>query len=342
MNALIQSTKIAAVGILSIVILAWMTSTAFAHHGGVSAAFGPGTPVETSSPMTLKEGTFLLYERVEVVPFKKFSFAEPENVDRFTFTNTLIGYGIKDYLTLYVLFPFSVKEQDSLGKSSGIGDPEIFLHYGFKYGAREGFKGWYPFNEDDVAGKEYTQSDWKFGVHASMTIPAGDISNKDKSGNTFPMGMQPGFAVPSYNFTAIMSRMIMPHLTFNVDTAFRAFTLAPGTDGGKPGNEWRLNGAMTYEIFEGKGAFLSRVDLIGEANFLNLQKDLDSERIPDDATGGSILYLSPGLRLTFYDKASLGLLLKKATWKDLNNEDQQQGAEGLEKYRAVATLSLSF
>ncbi len=263
-------------------------------------------------------------------------------VDRFTFTNTLIGYGLRDYLTLYVLFPFGIKEQDTLGKSSGMGDPEIFLHYGFKYGAREGFKGWYPFNEDDVAGKEYTQADWKFGLHASMTIPFGDIGNKDNNGSTFPMGMQPGFAVPSYNFTAIMSKMITSHLTFNMDTAFRAFALAPGADGGKPGNEWRVNGALTYEVFEDKDTFLSRVDLVGEANFLNLQKDLDSERIQDDATGGSMLYLSPGLRLTLYDRASLGVLIKFPTVKNLNNEDQQQGAEGLEKYRAVATFSLSF
>jgi len=346
MKVLIQNTRIAAIGILSIVILTWMTSAALAHHGGVSAAFGPGTPVETSSPLTLKKGSFLLYEKVELVPFKKFAFAEPENVDRFTFSNTLIGYGIKDYLTLYVLFPYSIKEQDTLGRSSGLGDPEIFLHYGFKYGAREGFKGWYSFNEDDVAGKEYTQKDWKFGLHASMTVPFGKISNKDDNGATFPMGMQPGFAVPSYGFTAIVSKMIAPHWTFNMDTAFRTFSLAPGVDGGKPGNEWRVNGAMTYEIFENEdkdnGAFLSRVDLVGEANFLNLQKDLDSERIPNGATGGSMLYLSPGLRLTFYDRASLGLLFKKAIWKDLNNEDQQQGAEGLEKYRAVATFSLSY
>lgn len=54
MKVLIQKTKIAAAGILSVLILAWMTSTALAHHGGVSAAFGPGAPVETSSPQTLK------------------------------------------------------------------------------------------------------------------------------------------------------------------------------------------------------------------------------------------------------------------------------------------------
>lgn len=103
-----------------------------------------------------------------------------------------------------------------------------------------------------------------------------------------------------------------------------------------------MNGALTYEVFEDKDAFLSRADLIGEANFLNLQKDLDSERVPNDASGGRMLYLSPGLRLTFYDKASLGLLVKFPAIKNLNSEEKQQGAEGLEKYRAIATFSLSY
>ena len=326
----------------SILILMSMNSKALAHHGGVSAAFGPGAPVETSSPMTLKKGGFLIYEKVEVVPFKKFAFAEPENIDRYTFTNTLFGYGLRNDLSLYVSLPYAIKEQDTLGKSSGVGDPTIILQYGFKYGEREGFKGWYSFDEDDVAGKEYTQSDWKFGLQASMTIPAGNIHNKDNSGATFPMGLQTGFGVPTYNFTAIVSKLVVPHLTLSMDTQFLTFSFAPGPDSGKPGNEWRLNGALLYEIMENQGGFLSRMDIIGETNFLYLTEDLDENRAKILNTGGSILYLSPGLRLSFYDRASLGVLVKFPTVKNLNNEDQQQGAEGLEKYRAIATFSIGF
>ena len=32
-----------------------------AHHGGVSLPFGPGTPIETSSPLTLPEGGLVVY-----------------------------------------------------------------------------------------------------------------------------------------------------------------------------------------------------------------------------------------------------------------------------------------
>jgi hypothetical protein len=40
--------------------------------------------------------------------------------------------------------------------------------------------------------------------------------------------------------------------------------------------------------------------------------------------------------------ANLGLLVKFPVWKDLNEENQQQGAEGLEKYRVITTLSFYF
>jgi hypothetical protein len=40
--------------------------------------------------------------------------------------------------------------------------------------------------------------------------------------------------------------------------------------------------------------------------------------------------------------ANLGLAVKFPAWKNLNEKDDQQGAEGLEKYRAIVTLSFFF
>jgi len=62
------------------------------------------------------------------------------------------------------------------------------------------------------------------------------------------------------------------------------------------------------------------------------------------ASGGNILYLSPGVRFSFpsIQNANLGLLVKVPVWKDLNEQDQQQGSEGLEKYRLIVTLSFYF
>ncbi len=318
-------------------------SSVLAHHGGVSAAFGPGAPVETSSPMTLPKGKFLLYERIEVSPFKKFGDARDDGGnDKFTFTNTLFGYGINDALSAYVSLPYARKELIDDKTSQGFGDINLILHYGFKYGSRDGFKGWYSLDADDTAGEEYTIPEWKFGVSFSMTLPSGKIHNTDKNGDLLPVGSQTGFAVPAYNFTAMTSKMFAPHWTWNADVQFRTFAFNGGSGGGKPGNESRLNNAVMYEAVENPGGFLSRLDLILEANILDLRMDMDENRKQDTATGGTILYLSPGMRFTFYDNFSLGLLYKDVTWKDLNNESEQQGGEGLEEYRFIATVSAAF
>lgn len=314
-----------------------------AHHGGVSAAFGPGAPVETSSPLTLPKGDFLLYERIEISPFKKFNDARDEGGnDKFTFTNTLFGYGFTDAISGYVSLPYAKKELIDDETSQGFGDINLIVQYGFKYGSRDGYKGWYSFNADDTAGADYTLPEWKFGLSFSMTLPSGKIHSRDRNSDPLGVGSQTGFAVPSYNFTAIASKMLAPHWTWNSDVQFRTFSFNGGSGGGKPGNETRINNSIMYELLENQGGFLSRVDLIAEANFLDLRKDMDEDRIQDDASGGSMLYLSPGMRFTFADKVSLGLLYKEIVWKDLNNESEQQGGEGLEKYRFIATLSVSF
>lgn len=314
-----------------------------AHHGGVSAAFGPGAPVETSSPLTLPKGKFLFFERIEISPFKKFGDArDVGGNDKFTFTNTLFGYGINDAVSVYISLPYAKKELIDDKTSQGFGDINLMLQYGFKYGSRDGFKGWYALDADDIAGKGYTLPEWKFGLSFSMTLPSGNIHNKDKNGQVLDVGSQTGFAVPSYNFTGIASKLFAPHWTWSGDIQFRTFAFNGGVGGGKPGNEFRVNNAIIYEAIENQGGFLSRLDLIVEANFLDLRKDMDEARLQDDATGGSMLYLSPGIRFTFNDRVSLGLLYKEVVWKNLNNENQQQGGEGLEKYRFITTFSLAF
>ncbi len=42
----------------------------------------------------------------------------------------------------------------------------------------------------------------------------------------------------------------------------------------------------------------------------------------------------------YYTNMSLGLAVKKPVWAALNEEDQQQGAQGREAYRLIATCSV--
>ncbi len=335
--------------VLSICLLASIINlasvrSALAHHGSASAAFGPGAPVETTAPQTLPEGGFLVYERYEVAPYKKYDHAKVENggegnVEQFTFFNTMFGYGITNAVSAYVILPYAVKEQDNMGTSEGFGDLEVMLQFGFKYGERDGIKGWYKYGPEDTAGKDHTIDDWKFVLFASKSIPNGETANRDERGNKFNLGMQPGFAVSSYLFGGAVSKQIFPRTTVTMDTQFRTFEQSSED---KPGNEWRVNGAIGYEIIENPGATLSRLDILAEANFLHLGMDQDGVREKDRSTGGDILYLAPAVRITFVDKISVGLMVKIPAWTDLNNKAEQQGAEGLEEYRAIATVSYMF
>jgi len=325
------------ISILSSVLT--IDNSASAHHGGVSSAFGPGAPIETASPLALGKGRYLIYEKFEYVPFEHKEHAEPENIDTFTFFNTVFGYGVTDALSVYGILPFARKEQDSLGTSDGFGDLGLIVQYGFKLGERDGIRGLYHFGTEDSYGADYSSDDLKMSVIAGITVPTGATSNRDDDGNRFDMGMQPGFAAPSFTVGFAASKMVIPHVTLTGDTSVLTFT---ETNNGKPGNEVRFNVAGGYEIFEKPNGFLSRLDIIGESNFLHLTKDMNEESEKENDSGGSILYLSPGLRATFGKHVSVGALVKIPTWKDLNHESEQQGAEGLEDYRAIATCSVSF
>ena len=64
---------------LLIVVALLVPCTAMAHHGGVSLAFGPGSPVETASPLTLPDGGFVTGVRAEQAEWKQFDWNKPDN-----------------------------------------------------------------------------------------------------------------------------------------------------------------------------------------------------------------------------------------------------------------------
>ncbi len=311
----------------------------YAHHGGVSTAFGPGSPVETASPMTLGKRKFLLYERIEYVSFRERNSAEPENIDTFAFFNTLAGFGLTDALSLYMTLPIVIKEQDKLGRSSGFGDLEFVVQYGFKLGERDGIRGLYRNGPDDTEGAPYTTDDLKMSFTGSSSLPIGTTSNTDDLGNRFDVGFQPGFGAPSFSLGFSASQLVFPHFTLTADTSIRTFLKYKDK---KAGNEIRFNVAGGFEVYENRDQFLSRVDIITEANVLHLTKDRAENNKTNHESGGTILYLSPGFRMSLGQHMSVGTLIKFPVWQSLNNESSQQGSEGLENYRAVLTFTVSF
>lgn len=307
----------------------------WAHHGGVSLPFGPGTPIETGSPLTLPAGGLVLYTRAEQVEWRKFQFAQPNNRNSFTFMNAGVSYGITPYLTGSFSVPYNIKREDSAGSNKGIGDIRLSAILGFNYSNGNGFR--LNSTKESAISLEGVKKTF-FTLYSGFTLPTGEY--KEKLGGVIDPTMQPGFGSPSFTVGMNAGRGIFKSLSVVVDASMDYFTRR---DNFKFGNEYRFNLAGVQELYGKTQSFIAKIDGILELNLLHISRDEQGgDRLR--ATGGTILYVTPGLRFSFprFQNANLGIAVKIPTLKSLNEQAEQQGSEGLEKYRAIMTLSFYF
>ncbi|MFN3598674.1 MAG: transporter [Aquificaceae bacterium] len=327
----------------------------FAHHSAASLGSvgleGPGAPLESSSSATLPEGLWLLYLKLDHVRWKKYSFSDfPDQKDKYDFWIYGVGYGLKPWLSLYLFAPYYVKRgikttysNSYLYTNSGFADISLMAALGFKYD--RGFK-LIPRQQslDDLM-------DWHFTLYSGVSLPTGNPNEYDRARDPrgeFEPDMSTGFGKPSITigFTATKQLISLPRLTFILDTNFKKFfehtynyVEEDKRKKYKFGDEFRLNGALVYRLYEKVDRRL-RIDTILEANFQRNERDKE-DGVKQSASGGNILYGTGGARL-YYKNISLGMGLKVPLWKKLNEEREQQGGEGKEEYRLIFTLSTLF
>lgn len=184
--------------------------------------------------------------------------------------------------------------------------------------------------------------DWHFGVGVALTLPVGSTTAKSDPGAYFAPDMQTGFGAPSPTLSMAVMKQLASDLTWLAEASYQHFF--PHTyrfTRYRFGGETRLNTAAVYRVY-GAGRF--RLDLSGELNGLHLQRDRQrndaSAMEPLRASGGAILYAGGGVR-AYYGPFSAALGVKRAALTSLNEEADQQGSEGLERFRAAFTLSYS-
>ncbi len=308
-----------------------------AHHGvatlGAAGLEGPGAPIETSSSATLPKGGVLAYLKLDYVSFEKNTAERDDETDYNTFWLFGVGYGFTPYLSAYLFVPYSSKVvEDNSYNTSGFADLSLTGILGFKYD--EGFR-LVPENEslDDLG-------DWHFTVYGGLSLPTGDANVRDDEGNIDP-GMSLGFGKPSFFAGLTTTKAISDRLTFIAETSYVYFQEYGYSDGNRTqfGDEFRLNAALSYRLLTRAEAKF-RLDANLEANYLHLGRD-ETNGVGELATGGDILYAVPGLR-AYWKNMSVGVGVKVPTLTDLNEESDQQGAEGKEDYRAIFTLSAMF
>jgi hypothetical protein len=307
-----------------------------AHHGvaavGVAGPEGPGAALETTSPLPLPGGALLGLVKSEAVPYQRFAAADPENKRYALFSCAVVGYGIRPWLSAYVVQPVNVKAQDGAGTNAGAGDPGVMLTLGLKWD--EGLR-LVPEREslDDL-------EDWHLSTWAASTIPLASTTRTGRDAAPFAPDMQLGFGSPSVTGGVAIMKQSGPDLTWLADASHQRFFphTYPFTRY-QFGGETRVNGAAAVRVVARPGL---RVDVVPELNGLYLERDRERIAAGDlaavRASGGAVLYAGLGVRV-FLGRLSAAAGLRRAALKRLNEQPEQQGSEGLELLRATLSLS---
>jgi hypothetical protein len=307
----------------------------FAHHGvaslGVAGVEGPGAPLETSTSATLPRGSYLVYGKLDYARFEKYTPEVDDESDYNAFWMYSLGYGLRSYLSLYAFVPFYTKTvEDNSYNTSGFADMSLMGILGFKYDDGLGLT---PDNEslDDM-------EDWHFTVYGGASLPTGNADITDSDGNIDP-GMSLGFGRPSSQLGVTATKTAGTRFTLVGESSYIAFSEYEYADGSKVrfGDELRFNGAFVARLLMSAPSEV-RLDGSIEAGFLRLGRD-ELDGVGEAATGGDMLYATPGLRL-YFKTMSFAAGVKLPVWTKLNEEADQQGAEGKESYRAIFTLSV--
>jgi hypothetical protein len=326
------------------VALAVAALPASAHHGvaglGAASLDGPGAPVEQSSSATLPEGKLFTYLKVDYADWKTYSSATDDEADYSTFWMAGLGYGVTPWLSLYAFLPYHDKvDENDWFNTHGFADVAVNATLGFKYD--DGFR-LVPEREslDDL-------EDWHFTLYAGATLPTGNPNLRDRDGN-IDKGKSTGFGEPTFTLGATASKMLDERWTLNFDLSNlwfqeNTYDADPAHGGerftGQFGDEFRFNTALIYKAYTRPEARF-RLDALVELNYLYLGRD-EEDGVPERATGGDVLYVMPGAR-AYWDKLSFALGVKLPVVQDLNEADEQQGAEGKERYRVIFSVSALF
>jgi hypothetical protein len=310
---------------------------AAAHHGvaslGVAGLEGPGAPLETSNSATLPAGQALAYLKLDYADFETITSERDDESSANAFWMYGLGYGATSYLTAFIFLPYTAKmTEDNSFNTAGFADISLQAVLGFKLD--DGLHLIPPGESlDDLA-------DWHFSLYGGLSLPTGDPNIEDAGGAIDP-GMSLGFGHPSFNIGGSGTRMLSGRTTLCFDTAVTRFLEYEYADGSRLrfGSEVRASSALAIRLVtREKPAF--RLDAAVEASYLGLGRD-ELAGAGESATGGRMLYLLPGARL-YRGPTSFALGVKVPAWTALNEEEEQQGAEGTEDFRLISAFSCLF
>lgn len=300
----------------------------------VSANHGPGTSgggSSTASGETLKANTWDLSLRLDYTDFEHISRAEAEQraiqsdefdaISSSVIISASLAYGISDDFQIggqwgyYWGDNFINASADGLGGAeSATTDPNglIDLWLTGKYRLMKGGPG-------------------NLSLIGGIKFPVGKDDVRLSDGALLEPSSQPGSGAFDFQVGAAYSRFLTSKLTID---ASAIYTFRTEHDGFKVGDRLDLGVAWAYRITEDIKEF-PNISVFGEVLGVILQKDEDHGDLNPNS-GGSTMYLSPGVRVRFNPNVALTIAPAFPVLQDLDGDQIKTD------FKVAMTLSLSF
>ncbi|HEV8292709.1 MAG TPA: transporter [Tepidisphaeraceae bacterium] len=168
-------------------------------------------------------------------------------------------------------------------------------------------------------------------VIGGVKFPTGRDDVKLSNGNKLEPSSQPGSGSYDFQLGLAYSRFLTSQLTID---ASAVYTFRTEHDGFEVGDRFDFGTALAYRLTESIKKF-PQCSVFGELTGVWLGKDDSDDEGPNPNSGGSTLYLTPGLRIRFNPQWSLTTAISVPVMQDLNGEQIET------TYKATLALSWS-
>jgi len=311
-GGMLKRSGLALVGFL----ILFITSNASAHHPTGGAGLGKTGPLRTISASPLEPGMWALALQTEYIDLDAYSDDElmdiaesgsdVHSIDSIHHTIFSMGYGLTSDLTVSLKVPYDVlnnireshsDEPDEVhvhGDSEGIGDLTVFGQYRFM---------------------KLKDPDVESSLVLGLRMPTGRQSERDIEDERFEAEFQPGSGawVP---IAGIAATKRFKALSVDADVLYTFST--EGAQDTDLGDLFNYDLAVSYTALN-KPVVL---DLIIEANGEWKEKqEIDGDK--DENSGGTVIYLSPGMRLSWGKNWSAYLSAGFPVHQDLNGDQNE-------------------
>jgi hypothetical protein len=324
--------------ILTTLITAATASVAIADHGPGTS----GSGAFTESAETLKPWQWSATVRFDWTEFKSVSDSELagkdafELIDRAFLTTLNLGVGITENFQLGLVFGYyaadGTREIEHEEAEAGGHEEAAEAEHG---ASKPEFSTYDPDGWTDLwlnaKYRLYRGPAGQFALYGGVKLPVGDDRVINSAGERVEPAATPGTGAWDGMFGAAYTVSLMPNLALD---ASAQYTLRGEAHDYRLGNRFDAGVALGWRIIGGAQSF-PQVSLQAEANVRAVAKsDADEGRDPN--TGGTVLFLSPGVRVRFNERAAWTVGVQLPVVQDLNGDQVETD------FRVTSSLNITF